>query len=96
LGKKLFSLFALGLLFNLAFGFSFFLGLALGFLAVKMFNLTGVMRSVVLLDSAMPAAALSSILATKYNNEPELVSSVVFITTIASLLVIPFLLNMLA
>ncbi len=68
-------------------------GLAFGFLAVNLFNLTGVFRSVVILVSAMPAAANSSLLATKYNNEAELVSSVVFVTTIASLAVIPFLLN---
>ena len=71
------------------------LGLALGFLAVKMFNLTGVMRSVVLLDSAMPSTAATAMLATKYRNEAELVSSVVLVTTIASLVVIPFLLNVL-
>lgn len=70
-------------------------GLAFGFLAVNLFNLTGVFRSVVILVSAMPAAANASLLATKYNNEAELVSSVVFVTTIASLAVIPFLLNVL-
>jgi hypothetical protein len=71
-------------------------GLLLGILAVSLLNLTGILRSVVILDSAMPAAAISSILATKYNNEADLVSSVVFVTTIASLVVIPFLLQMLA
>ncbi|MBI2850969.1 MAG: AEC family transporter [Chloroflexi bacterium] len=71
-------------------------GLALGFLAVGMFNLTGILKAVVILDSAMPAAVNTAMLATKYKNEAELVSSVVFITTIASLAIIPFLLNMLA
>jgi hypothetical protein len=71
-------------------------GLLFGFLAVNLFNLTGVLRAVVILDSAMPAAVNASLLATKYNNEADLVSSVVFITTIASLIVIPFLLHMLA
>ena len=71
-------------------------GLGFGFLAVSIFGLTGVLRSVVILDSAMPAAVNSSIIATKYDNEAELVSSVVFVTTIASLVVIPFLLNYLA
>ncbi len=72
------------------------MGLLFGFLTVNLFNLTGVLRSVVILDSAMPAAANSSILATKYKNEADLVSSVVFITTIASLVVIPFLLYVLS
>jgi predicted permease len=71
-------------------------GLGFGFLAVSLFDLTGVLRAVVILDSAMPAAVNASIIATKYDNEAELVSSVVFVTTIASLVVIPFLLNFLA
>jgi malate permease and related proteins len=70
-------------------------GLALGFLVVEAFNITGIARSVVILDSAMPAAAMNSIFAAKYNNEPELVSSVVFLTTLASLAVIPYLLHVL-
>jgi predicted permease len=71
-------------------------GLAFGLLAVNLFQLTGILRAVVILDSAMPAAANSAILATKYRNEAELVSSVVFVTTIASLVIIPFLLSILA
>ncbi|MFC1897162.1 AEC family transporter [Chloroflexota bacterium] len=71
-------------------------GLLFGFLAVNLFNLTGILKSVVILDSAMPAAVMSVTLATKYNNEAEQVSSVVFITTISSLVVIPFLLHMLS
>ncbi|MEK7353873.1 MAG: AEC family transporter [Chloroflexota bacterium] len=71
-------------------------GLALGVLAVNLFQLTGILRAVVILDSAMPAAANTAMLATKYKNEAELVSSVVFVTTIASLVIIPFLLSILA
>ncbi len=70
-------------------------GLLLGFAAVELFNLTGIMRAVVILDAAMPAAVNTSLLAIKYNNEPELVSSVVFLTTAASLVMIPFLVWML-
>ena len=71
-------------------------GLIIGLLVVNLFDITGVFRSVVVLVSAMPAAAMSSILATKYNNEANLVSSVVFLTTIAGILIVPFLLSMLA
>jgi len=71
-------------------------GLSFGLLTASMFNLTGVLRSVVILDSAMPSAVNSSLLATKYNNEAALVSSVVCITTIVSLVVIPFLLYVLS
>jgi len=72
------------------------IGLAIGFIVVNLLNITGISRSVVIFISAMPAAAMSSILATKYKNEAELVSSVVFLTTLASLIVIPFLLHLLA
>jgi len=71
-------------------------GLLLGFVSANLFHVTGVMRSVVILDSAMPSAANTAILAMKYNNESELISSVVFVTTIASLVVIPFLLSVLS
>jgi hypothetical protein len=71
-------------------------GLLIGFLAVSLFNLTGVLRSVVILDAAMPAAVITGILTTKYKNEADLVSSVVFVTTIASLVIIPFLISILS
>jgi predicted permease len=70
-------------------------GLALGVAAVSLMNISGVFRSVVILDSAMPAAATAAILAAKYQNEAEMVSSVVFLTTLVSLVSIPFLLHML-
>jgi predicted permease len=68
-------------------------GLAIGFLMVYLFNLTGITRSVVVLMSAMPAAVNTYTIAAKYKNEPELVASVVMVTTIISLLLIPFLLR---
>jgi len=71
-------------------------GLALGFLTVYLFHLTGVFRSVVVLVSAMPAAVNTYMITAKYKNEPELVASVVFVTTVASLILIPFLLHILA
>jgi predicted permease len=70
-------------------------GLAIGLGIVSALHITGVFRSVVILDSAMPAAATTAILAAKYQNEAEMVSSVVFLTTLVSLVSIPFLLHML-
>jgi malate permease and related proteins len=70
-------------------------GLGIGLLVVGVFDITGVFRSVVILDSAMPAAAASAMLATRYDNEAGLVSSVVLVTTVASLAVIPILLHVL-
>ena len=70
-------------------------GLGFGFLAVTIFDLTGILRAVVILNSAMPAAVNAAIIATKYDNESDLVSSVIFVTTVASLAVIPFILSFL-
>jgi len=70
-------------------------GLALGFAAVYLLNITGIFRNVVILDAAMPAAAASAILAVKFQNEAEMVSSVVALTTLISLVSIPILLNFL-
>jgi predicted permease len=70
-------------------------GLGIGLLMVGLFRTAGVFRSVVLLDAAMPAAATSAMLAARYDNEKELVSSVVLVTTVASLVVIPVMLHIL-
>lgn len=68
-------------------------GLAIGLLVVYLFQITGVFRSVVILMSAMPAAVNTYLVAAKYKNEPDLVASVVLITTVASLVLIPVLLH---
>jgi predicted permease len=70
-------------------------GLGFGFLSVSALGITGISRSVVVLDSAMPSAAATTILASRYKSEEGLVSTVVFITTLASLVVIPYLLHIL-
>ena len=71
-------------------------GLLLGFAVVAIFNMTGIMRAVVLFESAMPGAVNTTLLTIKYDNEAELVSSVVFLTTIVSLVMIPLLVWMLS
>jgi predicted permease len=71
-------------------------GIVLGIMMAYLFDLSGILRSVVILNSAMPAAVMSSVLATKYDNEADLVSSVVFVTTIISLITIPLLLTILS
>jgi malate permease and related proteins len=71
------------------------LGLLLGTAMVYLFDLEGVVKSVVILVSAMPSAMNTYIVAEKYKNEPQLVASVVLVTTVASLITIPFLLRIL-
>jgi malate permease and related proteins len=68
-------------------------GLGIGFSITAIFHMTGIVRSVVILMSGMPAAVNTYLIAAKYKNEPELVASVVLITTLCSLVVIPFLLR---
>jgi hypothetical protein len=67
-------------------------GFAFGVLAVWLLGITGVARSVVVFEAAMPSAVMVAIMATKYKNEAELVSSVVLTTTLASIVVIQVLL----
>jgi predicted permease len=67
-------------------------GFALGLLAVWLLGLTGLPRSIVVFEAAMPGAVFASLLAAKYKNEAELVSSVVLTTTLMSIAVIPALL----
>jgi predicted permease len=66
-------------------------GFCLGLLAVWVLGLTGIPRAIVLFEAAMPSAMFASVLASRYKNETELVSSVVLATTIASIVVIPVL-----
>ena len=70
-------------------------GLAIGFLTAYLFHLTGITRQVVVLMSAMPAAVNTYTIAAKYKNEVELVASVVMLTTVISLALIPYLLHIL-
>ena len=67
-------------------------GFCLGLLSVWVLGLTGIPRAIVLFEAAMPSAMFASVLASRYKNEAELVSSVVLATTIMSVVAIPLLL----
>lgn len=67
-------------------------GFAVGLLAVWLLGMSGLPRAVVLFESAMPSAVVTSVLCTKYDNEAELVSSIVLTTTLMAVGVIPALL----
>uniref|UniRef100_A0A832I3K4 AEC family transporter n=1 Tax=Eiseniibacteriota bacterium TaxID=2212470 RepID=A0A832I3K4_UNCEI len=67
-------------------------GAAAGFLLAPLFGLQGPAYQAAVLQSAMPSAVINTILATEYDVEPRLVTSVVFATTLASpLLLTPVL-----
>jgi predicted permease len=70
-------------------------GLAIGFVVTSLFGMTGVLRSVIILMSAMPAAVNTYLITARYKNEEQLVASVVLLTTLGSLALIPFLLHIL-
>jgi predicted permease len=57
-------------------------GIAVALLLAPAFGLEGVARQAGVLQSAMPSAVITIILATQYEVEPETVTSVVFTTTV--------------
>lgn len=67
-------------------------GLLLGYIVCWAMGLTGVSRSVVLLQSAMPIAVFNYLLALRYNRHPEEVAAMVLISTVIAFIGLPFLL----
>ncbi|MFC2064333.1 AEC family transporter [Chloroflexota bacterium] len=60
------------------------IGPIIGFLVSGVLGMKGPPRQAGIVDSALPTAVLTTILATEYDLEPKLVTSIVFITTILS------------
>lgn len=63
----------------------------LAFLIVLILGISGLERSVTILEAAMPSAMLSVVLAIKYNLNVKLTASCVFLSTILSLLTLPII-----
>jgi malate permease and related proteins len=55
-------------------------------------GLTGAVRGVVILQTSMPVAVLSYILALRYDNDPETLAGLVMQSTLLSMIVLPLLL----
>ncbi|MBO8138301.1 MAG: AEC family transporter [Desulfotomaculum sp.] len=67
-----------------------------GLVIIKFFfSLNTLAGKVMLVCSATPTAATTTLLAVQFNNKPELVSTVTFTTTAISLLTVSFVLNLL-
>lgn len=66
----------------------FIVGLTLCFL----FQLEGMIRGIVLIQSAMPAAVFNYLLASTYNRNPDQVAAVVVLSTLLSFMTLPILL----
>jgi predicted permease len=67
-------------------------GLLMGILAIRLLGIEGLNRDIVLIYSIMPSAVVNVIISRKYEADPEIVASTVFLTTAISLLTIPLML----
>jgi predicted permease len=70
----------------------FAMGLSVGLLVSNLFGLEGVVRGVVVLQCAMPAAVFNYALAMRYKNSPEEVAGLVVTSTLFAFVTLPFLL----
>ncbi len=67
------------------------LGLVLGLTAIWLFDLSGIMAGVVLLQATMPSAVFNYVFAERYNREPDKVAAVILQSTLMSVLTLPAL-----
>lgn len=65
------------------------------FVAISLLGLTGLDSKVVILMSAMPAAVFTSLIALEHDIEPDFVTSVVLIGTLASAITLPIVISLL-
>jgi malate permease and related proteins len=77
-----------GLVSALRFG----VGITVGSLVCLLFGLTGLARSSLLLQCAMPVAVNNYLFALRWNNDPEDVAGTVVVSTLASVVTVPALL----
>jgi predicted permease len=74
-----------GLLLRFAFGF------AAGLMAVHIFSISGMARSVVLIASALPSAVFSVVLPLRYGVDARFAGGMVLLSTLAGVFVIPLI-----
>jgi hypothetical protein len=68
------------------------LGFGAGLLLVTAFGLSGTVRGVVLIESAMPVAVFNYLLAARYGRHPEDVAGAIVVSTALALVLLPALL----
>ena len=77
---------------GVAFGVALFrlgLGFAVGVAVVELYQLTGTMRGVVIIESSMPVAVFNYLLAARYQRHPEDVAGAIVISTVISFITLP-------
>ena len=70
----------------------FAIGLWVGIAVTEFFDLDGVVRGVIILQSAMPAAVFNYMLALRYDNAPPEVAGLIITSTLFSFITLPALL----
>ncbi|MEN6519938.1 MAG: AEC family transporter [Armatimonadota bacterium] len=65
------------------------------FLGLKLVGIDGVVRNVTVLESSMPAAVMTGVIAGRYNTNGAFVSAAIFLMTLASIITIPVILMLL-
>jgi predicted permease len=66
-------------------------GFVIAFVVAEMLGLEGVARGVLILQGAMPAAMFSYLFAARYDRAPDEVAGIVLLSTLFSVLTLPFL-----
>ena len=67
-------------------------GFSVGWLVTELFDLEGIVRAVVIIQSAMPIAVFNYLFAARYQQKAEQVASMVVLSTLASFATLPALL----
>lgn len=73
-------------------GLRLLMGFAVGVALADLIGLEGVIRGVVILDCAMPAAVINYLFAEKFNRDPDEVAGIVVASTTMSLVALPLIL----
>jgi predicted permease len=71
--------------FRLGLGFSVGVGVA------ELFDLSGTIRGVVIIESAMPLAVFNFLLAARYDRHPDDIAGAILVSTVLSFLTLPAL-----
>jgi predicted permease len=69
------------------------LGVLSGVLLAELFSLEGVQRGIVIIETAMPVAVFNYLLASRYDRHPDVVAGSIVISTVVSLLTLPWLIS---
>lgn len=67
-------------------------GLAVGLVVAEVFSLEGIVRGVLIIQTAMPVAIFNYVFAQRYQREPEDIAAAIVISTLASILTLPLVL----